>query len=69
MDPSNFIDPNLTDPDLLVLKNLLDDADGASQRGEKDSSSSGVRLRKCVSIKVRVGMMTDLNSFEWSCFG
>lgn len=25
MDPSTFIDPRLTQPDLLVLQNLLDD--------------------------------------------
>ncbi|KAL5341099.1 hypothetical protein BJX70DRAFT_74682 [Aspergillus crustosus] len=30
MDPSSFIDPNLTEPDLLVLKNLLADADSES---------------------------------------
>ncbi|KAL4809310.1 hypothetical protein BDV18DRAFT_131755 [Aspergillus unguis] len=50
MDPANFIDPNLTAPDLLVLNNLLGDADSASrQLGEKESAGSkanGARLRK-----------------------
>ncbi|BCS26113.1 fatty acid desaturase [Aspergillus puulaauensis] len=43
MDPSNFIDPNLTEPDLLVLKNLLHDAEPA--KPEKKDSALGARNR------------------------
>ncbi|KAL2812676.1 hypothetical protein BDW59DRAFT_155203 [Aspergillus cavernicola] len=54
MDPSKFIDPNLTEPDLLVLKNLLQDGDRPSvektgptrrgrNRGEKDTAPNGAR--------------------------
>ncbi|KKK14771.1 hypothetical protein ARAM_005448 [Aspergillus rambellii] len=44
MDPLKFIDPNLTEPDLLVLKNLLSDIEPVSLEG-KDSSST-LRIRK-----------------------
>jgi len=43
MDPSNFIDPNLTEQDLLVLKNLLDDAEPA--KPEEKDSALGARNR------------------------
>ena len=50
MDPASFIDPNLTRSDLLVLQDLLDDADRQpgkcgsteSQRGSGEDASSGI---------------------------
>ena len=55
MDPSNFIDPNLTEPDLLVLKTLLHDAEihgssGSLQPEEKGNDRAEARNRgKCMS--------------------
>ncbi|KAL4909940.1 hypothetical protein BDW74DRAFT_144079 [Aspergillus multicolor] len=46
MDPSTFIDPNLTEPDLLVLKNLLHDASDDRQHEGKGKDSVGARNRK-----------------------
>ncbi|KAL4915505.1 hypothetical protein BDW62DRAFT_188352 [Aspergillus aurantiobrunneus] len=45
MDPSKFVDPNLTEPDLLVLKNLLNDAEQAPGFEDKHSESAGTRNR------------------------
>ncbi|KAL4818683.1 hypothetical protein BDW67DRAFT_157158 [Aspergillus spinulosporus] len=50
MDPSNYIDPNLTEPDLLVLKTLLHDAEihdssGGLQLEEKGKDPVGARNR------------------------
>ncbi|KAL4934547.1 fatty acid desaturase [Aspergillus undulatus] len=45
MDPATFIDPNLTGPDLQILKNLLNDAESASPPREEKDSAAGARNR------------------------
>ncbi|KAL4944428.1 hypothetical protein BDV06DRAFT_187296 [Aspergillus oleicola] len=67
MDPATFIDPNLTEPDLQVLKDLLNDAEtqaaGAStetQPGEKDSASGARRRGK----STQNGLSQDAASTE-----
>ncbi len=49
MDPSNFIDPNLTEPDLLVLKNLLDDAEHAKPEEKNSALRTRNRSKKRMS--------------------
>ncbi|KAL4788553.1 hypothetical protein BJX76DRAFT_315010 [Aspergillus varians] len=44
MDPSKFIDPNLTEPDLLLLKNLLHDSENAGSL-EETGPALGTRNR------------------------
>ncbi|KAK1144066.1 hypothetical protein N8T08_005728 [Aspergillus melleus] len=58
MDPASFIDPNLTRSDLLVLQDLLDDADrhpgkcGSTecQRGSGEDASSGIWILPCPDV-------------------
>jgi hypothetical protein len=42
MDPAGFIDPNLTGPDVLVLKQLLDDA----QQSDHQPPETSLRRRQ-----------------------
>ncbi|KAI9375179.1 hypothetical protein BJX61DRAFT_192051 [Aspergillus egyptiacus] len=52
MDPSKFIDPDLTEPDLVVLKNLLNNAEHLSLKGHPPAP----RLRN------NAGSQTTLNN-------
>lgn len=58
MDPSEFIDPNLTGPDLLVLNNLLKDAERANPKNVETALHLRNRGRKCMS-----GMINLLTLF------
>ncbi|KAL4795692.1 hypothetical protein BDV19DRAFT_362454 [Aspergillus venezuelensis] len=68
MDPATFIDPNLTDPDLQVLNDLLKDAESRTETagsstgtaGEEDSAfGAGARNRGKNSTKNGVSQSTE----------
>ena len=42
MDPASYVDPNLTQPDLLVLKCLLRDAEGQPETQTQTQTSNGL---------------------------
>ncbi|OJI97178.1 hypothetical protein ASPVEDRAFT_36574 [Aspergillus versicolor CBS 583.65] len=62
MDPSNFIDPNLTEPDLLVLKNLLHDAEHA--KPEEKNSVLGARNRTKKPTQNGTGQSPDEDTIQ-----
>ncbi|KAL4882700.1 hypothetical protein BJY04DRAFT_38684 [Aspergillus karnatakaensis] len=74
MDPENFIDPNLTEPDLLVLQSLLADAD--SGRSGRVAPPPALRLRQTSASKElrlsqddeTIQKLKDLNDPESSTF-
>ena len=62
MDPETYIDPNLTEPDLLVLENLLQDVDLA----KRSTAKNGVDVKENGVSKARNGNNVKLRCS--SCF-